>query len=125
VWATNLPEEIPFYLKRQYGAWNIISWCLGIFHFAVPFVLMLFRHVKLNPYSLRAVALGLLVICAIDVTWWIEAAYLHDIPLFWLMDIAAIVGIGGLWGWFFISQIKGRPLVPACEAVFVESAHGH
>ena len=98
IWIGNLPEEIPFYLKRSgKDGWWWISAGLIVFHFALPFLLLLFRDIKLHPKRLQAVAIFLCVICAIDVVWWIEPTFREDgTPLFWLMDIGAI--LGDRWG---------------------------
>ena len=50
-----------------------MSAALIAFHFALPFLLLLFRDIKLHPVRLRVVAIYLLVICAVDVMWWIAA----------------------------------------------------
>ena len=44
-----------------YGFWWIVSASLIALHFALPFLLLLFRDVKLHPKRLRAVAIYLLV----------------------------------------------------------------
>src|SRR5262249_50317496 len=41
VWIGNLPEEIPFFLRRSIGGWWWVSAALCVFHFAVPFLLLL------------------------------------------------------------------------------------
>ena len=64
VWIGNLPEEIPFFLKRSAGGWWYVSAALIALHFALPFLLLLFRDIKLHPVRLRRVAIFLLVICA-------------------------------------------------------------
>ena len=28
------------------------------------------------------------------------------------MDFLALIGFGGIWIWFFLSQLKSRPLMP-------------
>ncbi len=90
-WIGNMPEEIPYYLKRRGGGWDIVFLLLAIFHFACPFVLLLFRDVKLHRKRLRAMAIFLLIMCAIDVVWWIEPAYQHDgFPLYLFMDAGAL-----------------------------------
>ena len=43
IWAGNLPDEIPWYLRRLRGGWGWVALSLVIFHFAVPFVLLLMR----------------------------------------------------------------------------------
>jgi len=43
IWSANLPEEIPWYLRRLRGGWQYVALGLIIFHFALPFVLLLSR----------------------------------------------------------------------------------
>jgi hypothetical protein len=113
IWIGNLPDEIPYYLKRINGGWEYVADFQCIFHFALPFVLLLMRDVKLHRKRLRAMAIFILSVCALDVVWWIEPAYPHDgLPLYLIMDIGAFVGIGGLWGWYFLYQLKKYPLLP-------------
>jgi hypothetical protein len=125
IWVGNLPEEIPFFLKRTRGGWDYAATALCLFHFALPFLLLLFRDIKLHPKRLRAVAIGLLVICALDVLWWIEPVYAHDTPLFFAMDVGAIVGMGGIWGWLFLNQLKKYPLLPTHYLASLPREHGH
>jgi hypothetical protein len=124
IWIGNLPEEIPFYLKRSgKDGWWWVSAGLIVFHFACPFVLLLFRDVKLHPLRLRIMAIYLLVFCGVDVAWWVEPTFPHESPLFILMDVGAIAGIGGLFGWMFIHQLKKRPLLPTNEVYQLPEGH--
>ena len=50
VYIGNLPEEIPFYVKRSWGGWWWVSFGLILFHFALPFLLLLFRDIKKSAY---------------------------------------------------------------------------
>ena len=126
VWIGNLPEEIPFYLKRSDGSWWYVSAGLIALHFALPFLLLLFRDIKLHPTRLRRVAIYLCVICAIDVVWWIEPVQASEsrFPYF-LMDIGSIVGIGGLFTAVWIGYLKQRPLFPASQAFLLPEGHHH
>jgi hypothetical protein len=126
IWIGNLPEEIPFYLKRSgKDGWWWVSAGLIVFHFACPFILLLFRDIKLHPVRLRIMAVYLLVFCGVDVVWWIEPTFPHEGSLFILMDVGAIVGIGGLFGWMFINQLKKRPLLPTNELYQLPEGHAH
>jgi magnesium-transporting ATPase (P-type) len=126
IWIGNLPEEIPFYLKRSAGGWWYVSAGLIALHFALPFLLLLFRDVKLHPQRLRAVAIYLLVICAIDVTWWVEPVLAKKSgSLFWLMDVGALAGIGGVFALVFFAQLKGRPIIAANETFLLPEGHHH
>jgi hypothetical protein len=116
IWIGNLPEEIPWYLRRTRGGWQWVALLLVLFHFALPFLLLLFRDVKENGRRLAAVAGGLFVLRFLDVLWWIEPAYPHEGQyLYWLLDIAAVVAVGGVWLWWFLAQLRSRPLLPAYE----------
>ncbi|HSQ56157.1 MAG TPA: hypothetical protein VLM40_10490 [Gemmata sp.] len=134
VWIGNLPEEIPFFLRRSTGGWWWVSAALCVFHFAVPFLLLLFRDIKLHPVRLRAVAVYLLFICALDVMWWIAPTFNAGTSLFpdwhssfpaWLIDVGAVAGIGGLWGLYFIRELKSRPLMPVSEVYRLPEGHHH
>ena len=128
IWAANLPEEIPFYLKRIRGGWQYVAICLALFHFACPFLLLLFRDVKLHKKRLQAVAIGIMTMCALDVIWWIEPAYAREsaFPWFLIMDFGAIAGIGGIWFWVFLAQVKKAPILPTHEIhTLPGAAHGH
>ncbi len=48
IWAGNLPAEITYYLRRLNGDWGYIGLFIVIFHFAVPFTLLLSRPFKRN-----------------------------------------------------------------------------
>jgi hypothetical protein len=126
VWIGNLPEEIPFYLKRSAGGWWYVSAVLIVFHFAVPFLLLLFRDIKQHPRRLRAVAIFLMVMCAVDVVWWITPALPHEGQyLFVVMDAGAIVGLGGVWGLVFLWQLKQRAILPRNETFWLPAGHHH
>jgi len=46
IWGANLTEEIPWYLRRMQGVWGRVGLLLVVLNFALPFFLLLFRHVK-------------------------------------------------------------------------------
>ncbi|MBA4187900.1 MAG: hypothetical protein C0467_07765 [Planctomycetaceae bacterium] len=126
IWVGNLPEEIPFYIKRSYGGWWYVSMSLALLHFALPFLLLLFRGIKLQPMRLRRVAMFLLVMCGLDVIWWNAPAapQASSFPS-WLMDVGAIVGIGGVWGLYFFAQLKKRNILPTDETYLLPEGHTH
>ena len=112
IWAGNLPEEIPWYLSRAQGGWAWVALGLIVFHFAVPFLLLLSRFVKRRAQILGWVAAGLIVMSGVDIFWLTVPAFERAGPEFHLTDCLAILGIGGLWLWRFTAQLKGRPLLP-------------
>ena len=55
VWIADLPHGNVWYLIRSHGAWHWLTLYLIMIHFAVPFVLLLFRAVKQSRRRLGVV----------------------------------------------------------------------
>lgn len=128
IWIGNLPEEIPYYLKRTREGWGWYAALAVVFHFPIPFLLLLFRRVKSSPVALRRIACMLIGIVFIDVMWWIAPSMSHEhLPKFyWLMDVAVTIGIGGFWMAAFFWHLKKHPLLPTREVYLLEAYHhGH
>ncbi len=112
IWAGNLPEEIPWYLKRLSGGWGWIAVSLVVFHFALPFLLLLQTGVKKRADLLMKVCLWMIFIRLVDVYWVVEPSLNPKGFIFHWMDLATPVGVGGIWLGAFFWQLKNRPLVP-------------
>jgi len=112
IWSGNIPEEVIWYMPRTSGGWTLVAIALIVFHFAVPFVLLLMRTVKRRAARIRRLAIFLLVMRWVDTVWLVEPPF-HPLgfSLSW-MDIAAPVGIGGIWLWYFLGQLAARPVLP-------------
>ncbi len=41
IWSGNLPDEIPWYLDRIRGGWGVIASLDFVFHWLIPFTLLL------------------------------------------------------------------------------------
>ncbi len=53
IWSGNLPEEIPWYLDRIRGNWGVIATLDFIFHWLLPFSMLLSRDLKRNQEAAR------------------------------------------------------------------------
>ena len=112
IWAGDLPEEIPWYVSRLRGGWGWVAMTLVVFHFAVPFVLLLMRGVKRRSDRLLYVCVMMVAIRLVDVYWVTEPAfYGQRVHLNW-MDFITPLAVGGLWLAVFLGQLKSRPLLP-------------
>ena len=112
IWSGNLPEEIPWYVSRLRGGWGWVAIALVIFHFAVPFALLLMRGVKRRADRLFRVCLLMIAIRLVDVYWITEPAfYGQRIQIHWI-DFVTPVAVGGLWLAVFFGQLKLQPLLP-------------
>lgn len=126
IWSGNLREEIPWYLSRSRGEWAWLAVFLIVFHFAIPFFLLLSRSLKRKKRSLSVVAAALILMSWVDLYWIVMPSFDHAGPqLQWLwLNLAAPIGIGGIWVAAFISQLKLRPLLPLNDPEFAGGA-GH
>jgi len=112
IWAGNIPEETPWYLRRFHGGWGWIAWGLVGFHFALPFLLLLVREYKRRVRVLAMVAGGMLLMRLVDLFWVVAPAFHENhLQVHWL-DLAAPVGVGGIWIAYFLAQLRKRPLAP-------------
>jgi hypothetical protein len=112
IWSGNIPEETKWYLHRTRGGWGWIAIAVVIFHFALPFLMLLSRDLKRNARGLAVVAIVVFLMRFIDLLWIIAPTFRHEhLGLSWL-DITAPLAMGGLWVAFFVWQLKQRPLLP-------------
>ncbi len=112
IWSGNLPEEISWYVHRLHGGWQWLGLLLILFHFALPFLLLLSRDLKRNARLLARLAAAVIIMRFIDLFWLIAPEFHNEaLSLHW-MDLAAPVGLGGIWLAFFVRQLKSRPLLP-------------
>jgi hypothetical protein len=116
-WTGNLPEEIPWYLNRTRGGWQWIGLVLVVFHFAVPFAVLLSRTAKRSARMLTRVALAILVLRLVDMIWLVEPAFSSVLTVPW-MDVLAPIGIGGLWIASFLWQLRSAPVMPTNDPRF-------
>jgi hypothetical protein len=94
------------------GNWKWIIAALALFHFFLPFLLLLFRTVKLHVVSLTTLAVLLFIMHIVDAYWLVmPSLYRNGLAISW-MDFTAPLGIGGLWLTFFLARLKSVSLLP-------------
>jgi hypothetical protein len=124
IWSGNQPEEISFYRSRLYGGWGVVAVVVLIFHFFVPFFLLLSRDLKRNPKLLPRVAGWLIFMRFVDLFWMTRPEFTSSaIPSVW--DLAALLALGGLWLCVFAWQLKQRPLLPIGDPKLEEAIEQH
>jgi hypothetical protein len=110
IWAGNLPEEIPWFVRRLSGGWGGVGLFLVIFHFSVPFAMLLSRSFKKNVGKLVWLASWLMIMRIVDIWWHIEPVSHPTIHLSWL-HFTILAGMGGLWMSYFFHNLRSRPLL--------------
>jgi hypothetical protein len=124
IWSGNLPEEITFYRTRLYGGWGLVAVIVLIFHFFVPFFLLLSQSVKRSIKLLPRIALWLIFMRLVDLFWMIRPEFTSRAVPSWL-DIVLPVALGGLWLGFFAFNLKQCPLLPLGDPKLAEAIEHH
>ncbi len=125
IWAGNLPEEISFYLPRFRHGWQYVAIALLLFHFAVPFILLLQRSIKGKAARVGMLALALVAARWIDMYWLIAPTIHPTLYLSW-MDLAAPLGLGGIWLALWARTLQTRSLLPVRDPYLTTALqYGH
>jgi hypothetical protein len=119
-WSGNQPEEITFYRSRLYGGWGVVAVIVLLFHFALPFFLLLSRDLKRNPRLLPKVAIWLIFVRLVDLYWMTRPEFTASATPHWL-DVAVPAGLLGVWVMFFAINLQQRPLLPLGEPKLAEA----
>lgn len=118
IWSGDLPHEISWYLHRISGGWRWVVNFIFLFHFLIPFFLLLSRKTKRNVATLTVVAAFILLAHIIDVWWLVTPTfYPADVHVSWI-DFAAIIGVGGIWGTLFTMRLSAESLIPLNDPRF-------
>ena len=124
IWSANLPEEIPWYIRRLSNGWQFVMAALVVLHFALPFAMLLSADIKQNMRLLMPIALLLFVMRSIDIMFQVTPQFHQGVYIGWL-DVAALVGIGGIWVAVFCHYLRGRPLLPVNDPYLKEALADH
>jgi len=69
MWYANIPEEVFWYKVRLSGGWGAVILALALFHFVVPFFILMARDAKRDPKFLSAAAILVLFFHLLDLYW--------------------------------------------------------
>ena len=116
IWSGNLPDEINWYLDRIRGGWGVIITLDFIFHWLIPFTMLLSRDLKRNKKRLVRVCQWMIFARAFDLFWLIEPNFkdaARNLHFSWgiLEYVAVPVALFSFWVAYFCTQLKTRPLV--------------
>ena len=126
IWSGNLTEEAPWYVLRTSHGWQAIGYALVALHFALPFFLLLMRRIKKDASYVTVVAGLLIVMRFVDVYWQVMPPFhAEGIAFDPLLDLAAPIGLTGIWLAYFVNRLKAHPLTSPRQELQLEAALGH
>ncbi|MGD0738426.1 MAG: hypothetical protein ABR957_02440 [Terracidiphilus sp.] len=133
IWSGNLPGEINWYLDRIRGSWGIVITLDFLFHWVIPFTMLLSRDLKRNKKRLLRVCQWMVFARAFDMFWLIEPNFkdaARNLHFSWgILEYIAVPGaLFCFWLAYFCVVLKKRPLVQVNDphlAEILEPEHAH
>jgi hypothetical protein len=121
IWYANIPEETIWFAHRWEGSWKYITLLLVFGHFVVPFLALMPRAAKRNLKFMRIISIWILLMHFFDLYWLvIPTLHKHGFYFSW-MDLTAMIGIGGIFVWYFWQSYLKGALVPVNDTKLAES----
>jgi hypothetical protein len=131
IWSGNSPEEISWYLDRIRGHWGVIFTFDFIFHWLIPFSLLLSRDIKRNKRRIVTVAMWMVFARCWDMFLLIEPNF-SPRNLHFSIGILEYIAVPGamisFWAVAYIRELGKRPLVQTNDphlAEILEAEHAH
>lgn len=121
IWYGDIPEETVWFAARWVGDWKYVSLMLVFGHFLLPFIGLLSRHIKRNRALLASWAVLLLCMHLVDLYWLIMPTLSPEGVSIGLIDLACLLGVGGIFCGSLLRRIDGRPLIPLRDPRLGES----
>ncbi len=116
IWYANIPEETFWMLERTTDAWRGTAIFLAVGHFAIPFFFLMPRTIKRRPLFIGIGAAWVLFMHVIDYVWIVRPVLHHEghapTPASWWLDIAAIVGVFGVFFGLYVIRLGSVSLTP-------------
>jgi hypothetical protein len=123
-WMGNTRDDIPWYTQRGMDAlhpnmWKWYGLLLIVFHFFVPFFILLIKENKRKLTTIGTLALAILVLRQMDMIWLFAPTITGPTGpessvggwASW-MDVLAPIAIGGIWFNGFVRALESYPLIP-------------
>jgi hypothetical protein len=133
IWSGNLPDEIPWYLNRTTGGWWVICAMDFVFHWVIPFTLLLSRDLKRSKSKMIWLCCWMMFARVFDLFWLIEpnfkdaARNLH-FSVGILAYITVPVAVLSVWAVYYLTLLMSRPLMNTNDphlAEMLEPEHAH
>jgi hypothetical protein len=121
-WYGGIPEETVWYHHRLQNGWGWHSAMLVLFHFAVPFLVLLPRATK-RAYPI----LGVMAVWLIGMHWfdlhWVVMPVLRESGGFHWLDFTCWLGLTGIFAGILMYRLRRHALVPQNHPYLGESLH--
>jgi hypothetical protein len=121
IWYANIHEEIPHFLIREHGVWGFLAALIVLFHFFLPFFMLLMRPIKDRPETIAIVTVIIIAMRYVAIYWLVAPGWYGEHFHYSIWNVTTLIGIGGVWLYAFVDQLKGQTIIPIHET-WVEEA---
>lgn len=121
-WYGGIPEETVWFQHRLQGGWAWHSAFLLLFHFVVPFFVLLPRATKRVDSIMATMSIWILGMHWFDIHW-IALPVLRDSGGFHWLDVTCWLGLTGIFVGALMYRLSRHPLVPQNHPSLEESLH--
>ena len=111
IYYANIPEETLWYYHRLEGSWEGFTYLLLIGRFVIPFLILLPAASKSNMKLVGIVSAWIVIVHFIELHWIVMPTLHHYGMEFSWIDIATLLGIGGLFMGMFFRQFRKENMV--------------
>jgi hypothetical protein len=122
IWYAGIPEETLFYKHRLMHGWEWHSAFLIIFHFIVPFLILLPRFTKRSIPTLSFMAVWLIVMHWFDMHW-IAAPTQGAHHTFHWLDLTLGLGLFLIFAGTIVYRLSRHSLIPEKDPYLGDSLH--
>lgn len=140
IYNANIPEETFWYNIRELNldgtknSWWYVSMSLIFCYFLIPFILLLWYPTKIKPTRFLAISLWIMAFGLVDM-WYniipiqkpadniLGFKVLPFLSPALLLDLAVIVGIGGICIWAMLRSMAKNEIIPIHDPRILESIH--
>jgi hypothetical protein len=125
IWYTNHPEETSYLTLRWQGDWPVFVLLDLVLGWGIPFVVLLFRSAKRNPYILAVISLLILAGRWVDLFVMIFPSQGQALAIPGLIEAGLMLGAAGVFVLAILHALSGAPLVPVNDPALVDLGASH
>ena len=111
-WYANLPEETLYYIPRSKNEWAWVSIMLIVGKFALPFLLLLPRHMKRKTQTMAGISVLVLVMQYVDIYWMAYPHFDKKEVYFGFIEVGILLGFVSLLCYVILDFYSKHPLTP-------------
>ena len=125
IWYSNIPEETMYFIPRLKGGWGALMIANIAINWLIPFLVLLPRPSKQNPYIMSKIAILILIGRWLDLYIMTFPSILPGEPVWGLNEFGSIALLTGVFGLIFFKAFSKTNAVPLNDPAMKRNQHSH